>query len=51
MDIIFYTPGHSFDKRKQVVTIKKKPRYNNFTFGTPVVFYKSTKSKNINIYK
>lgn len=50
MDIIFYTPGHKFDKRKQVVTIKKH-RYNNFTFGTPVAFLQSTKSKNIKIYK
>lgn len=42
MDIIFYTPGHSFDKRKQVVTIKK-PRYNNFRFGTPVAFLENYK--------
>lgn len=43
MNIIFYTPGRGFDQRKHVVTIKK-PRYNNFTFGTSVAYVKKYKT-------
>lgn len=43
MNIIFYTPGRGFDKRKHVVTTTKKTRYNNFTFGISVAYVKKYK--------
>lgn len=42
MNIIFSTPGRGFNKRKHVTI--KKPRYNNFTFGTSVAYVKKYKT-------